>query len=273
MPELPEVETIVRHLRETIITTDVEKVEPLLPKVIHTPDPVDFVAQLTGKQITAVRRRGKYILISLSGNAVLVVHLRMTGQLVFEPQGGDYPKHTHLVLHLSDGRLRFTDLRQFGRFWLVPETELHTVSGLRDLGVEPLSPGFKQKDFTAALGGRRGKIKALLLNQCFIAGMGNIYTDEALFRSRIHPERKANEISLHEAQGLYRAVKEVLKEGIAFGGTSVRDYVDGEGKEGRFQDMLRVYGRKGESCPRCGETIMRIKTAGRGTYFCPRCQR
>lgn len=272
MPELPEVETIVRHLRETIITARIEDVELILPKVVQTPDPALFTETLTGRQITAVRRRGKYILISLAGKLVLVVHLRMTGQLVFEPESGDYPKHTHLVLHLSNGRLRFTDLRQFGRFWLVPDTELNAVSGLKDLGVEPLSPGFKQKDFTKALGSRRQKIKALLLNQSFIAGMGNIYTDEALFRARIHPERRADELQTREAQALYRAVKEVLGEGIAFGGTSVRDYVNGEGRTGRFQDMLRVYGRKGQSCPRCGEPIARIKSAGRGTYFCPRCQ-
>ncbi len=273
MPELPEVETIVRHLREKIITARIEDVELILPKVVQTPDPAAFIEMLTGRQFTAVRRRGKYILATLSGKLVLVVHLRMTGQLVFEPDTGDYPKHTHLVLHLSNGRLRFTDLRQFGRFWLVSDSELDTVSGLRDLGVEPLSPCFRQKDFVNALGNRKQRIKALLLNQSFVAGMGNIYTDEALFRSRIHPERKAHELSAREAHALYRAVKNVLEEGIAFGGTSVRDYVDGEGREGRFQDMLRVYGRRGQPCPRCGEPIVRIKAAGRGTYFCPRCQR
>lgn len=272
MPELPEVETIVRHLRETVVTAVIEQVEVILPKVIRTPDPAVFTQMLTNRQVTAVRRRGKYILLGLSGDLVLVVHLRMTGQLIYEPAGGAYPKHTHVVLHLSAGRLRFTDLRRFGRFWLVPIAELDTVSGLRDLGVEPLSPGFRSGDFVAALGRRRGMIKALLLNQCFIAGMGNIYTDEALFRARIHPQRKANEISAAQARNLYRAMQKVLQEGIAFGGTSVRDYVDGRGREGRFQDMLRVYGRRGEPCPRCGEPIARIKTAGRGTYFCPHCQ-
>lgn len=273
MPELPEVETVVRNLHNRIVGARIEKVELIMPKVISRPDPVTFTKLIEGREITGIGRRGKYILISLTGDLVLVIHLRMTGQLVFNPTPQPYPKHTHLVLHLSNGHLRFTDLRRFGRFWLVPADELDTVSGLKDLGVEPLTPAFRIKEFCDVLSRRKQKIKALLLDQSLIAGMGNIYTDEALFRSRIHPERQAAEVSMKEARALFRAVKAILNEGIAFGGTSVRDYVDAEGNEGRFQDMLRVYGKKGQSCPRCGEPIRRIKAAGRGTYFCPRCQK
>ncbi|MBU4533985.1 MAG: DNA-formamidopyrimidine glycosylase [Eubacteriales bacterium] len=273
MPELPEVETVVRNLRTKIIGARIEEVELNMAKVVSTPDPETFARLVRSCEIRGINRRGKYILVSFSDDLVLVVHLRMTGQFVFSATAQPNPKHTHLVLHLSNGYLRFTDMRQFGRFWLVPASELNTVSGLKDLGVEPLTTAFKMNDFCDLLGRRRQKIKALLLDQRTIAGMGNIYTDEALFRSKIHPERLAVEVSVKEARALYRAVREVLNDGIAFGGTSVRDYVDAEGNEGRFQDMLRVYGKKGQSCPRCGETIRRIKAAGRGTYFCPRCQK
>ncbi|MEW5761675.1 MAG: bifunctional DNA-formamidopyrimidine glycosylase/DNA-(apurinic or apyrimidinic site) lyase [Bacillota bacterium] len=272
MPELPEVETVVRNLQESLPGLSIVRVEVLLPKVVAFPDSAAFRTALPGKAFVDIRRRGKYIIAHLTGGAALVVHLRMSGQLVYQPDGGPLPKHTHIVWHLSRGRLRFTDARQFGRVWLVPAAGLDLVPGLRDLGPEPLDGDFNPEALGRALAGRRRNIKAVLLDQTLVAGLGNIYTDEALHRARIHPGRPAGSLTAHETRALYRAIREVLTEGIAHRGTSVRDYVDGTGREGAFQNLLRVYGRENQPCPRCGAPVARTRIAGRGTYYCPKCQ-
>lgn len=273
MPELPEVETIVRDLEARLTGRVVERAEVLLPKVVAAPDPEEFARLIAGREILGLSRRGKYILIALSGDWVLILHLRMTGQLVYsEAVDGPFPKHTHLVLHLNRGVLRFTDLRQFGRVRLVPAGEVRRVPGLRELGVEPLGAGFAADGFIRKLARSRRMIKPLLLDQTFLAGLGNIYTDEALHRAGIHPERTAAGLDVREAGVLYRAVREVLADGVAFRGTSVQHYVDGSGRPGRFQEILRVYGKKGLPCPACGTPIERIRCGGRGTHYCPECQ-
>jgi len=272
VPELPEVETIVRHLRVALKGLRIVSVDVYLPKVLASPDIVSLQTTLPGKAFLELERRGKYIIAHLAGGAALVVHLRMSGQLVYEPEGGPLPKHTHIVWRLNRGRLRFTDPRQFGRVWLVPADRLQLVPGLRDLGAEPLDSTFRLETLAKALSGRKRSVKAVLLDQTLIAGLGNIYTDEALHRAQIHPVRPAGSLTARETRALYQAIREVLQEGIAYGGTSVRDYVDGTGQEGSYQNLLRVYGRNHQACPRCGQPIARIKVGGRGTYFCPHCQ-
>jgi len=275
VPELPEVETIVRGLGRHLPGRTIRGVRLVRDSVIAYPEPPGFAALASGRRIEGIARRGKFILIGLSGGLTLVAHLRMTGQLVYQDDGGAaFPGHTHVILELDGGAvLRFTDPRRFGRLWLVRRGELDKVPGLADLGVEPLDDAFTEPLFRERLRRRRHRIKALLLDQRFIAGLGNIYTDEALYRAGIHPARRAGDLSARETRALYRAIKSVLAEGITYGGTSVRDYVDASGTEGRFQDRLLVYGRKGLPCPRCGRPIIRTVCAGRGTYYCPHCQK
>ncbi|MGQ9755381.1 MAG: bifunctional DNA-formamidopyrimidine glycosylase/DNA-(apurinic or apyrimidinic site) lyase [Desulfotomaculales bacterium] len=272
MPELPEVETVVRCLRVALKGLRIESVDVYLPKVLAFPDTPSFQAALCGKVFLELERRGKYIIACLTDAMALAVHLRMSGQLVYELEEGPLPKHTHIVWHLNRGRLRFTDPRQFGRVWLVPSDRLQLVPGLRDLGTEPLDNSFRLETLANVLSGRKRSIKAVLLDQTLIAGLGNIYTDEALYRAQIHPMRPAGSLTARETHALYQAIREVLREGIAYGGTSIRDYVDGTGQQGSYQNLLRVYGRSHQACSRCGQPIARTKVGGRGTYFCPRCQ-
>ncbi|MQL52792.1 bifunctional DNA-formamidopyrimidine glycosylase/DNA-(apurinic or apyrimidinic site) lyase [Desulfofundulus thermobenzoicus] len=274
MPELPEVETIKRSLEKSLPGLVIEKADIFLPKIIKAPGPEEFCREVAGKTIRKVDRRGKYLLINLSDGLVLAVHLRMTGRLIYSGREAPVPRYTHLILHLDNGhRLYFADMRQFGRLWLVPESGLSAISGLAGLGVEPLSPAFTPDYLAEKLRGRHTRLKPLLLDQRFIAGLGNIYADEALHRAGLHPLREAGSLSAAEVETLYRVIREVLEEGIKCRGTTVRDYVDGTGRAGTFQNKLRVYGRSGLPCPRCGETITRIKTGGRSACFCPGCQK
>ena len=270
MPELPEVETIVRGLRGPLVGRTIVGVRIGWENLVARPTVEEFKRRLVGHKILAVRRRGKYLLFPLSGGGCLIVHLRMTGRLLLKNAGDDPDKYDHLIFELDDGReLRFNDMRKLGRVYLVEDAE-EIVGGL---GPEPLDGDFSPADFAALLSRRRGRIKALLLNQRFIAGIGNIYADEALFAARIHPERRADTLAAEEIERLYRAIRRVLRQGIENRGTTLATYRDAEGREGRNQEYLRVFRRRGQPCPRCGTPIERIVVGGRGTYFCPRCQR
>lgn len=274
MPELPEVETVRRTLEPKIKGLKFTAVELQMPKVIKTPDPDQFKEFILEKKIMKMSRRGKYLLIHLSEKFVLLVHLRMTGRLTYAENDEPAAKHTHVIFTLSNGcQLRFCDTRQFGRLWLVHETELAELSGFKDLGVEPLSDQFTRDYLKKELRRRHTRIKPLLLDQTFIAGLGNIYTDEALHRARINPERLCTTLTPHEIARLYQAIREVLAEGIENRGTTVRDYIDGDGRAGSFQELLRVYSREGESCPLCHKAIVRKKVGGRSSYYCPHCQK
>jgi formamidopyrimidine-DNA glycosylase len=274
MPELPEVETIRRSLEAKIKGKTFTGAEVFLEKIIRGISPGDLDEKLSGRKITGIERRGKYIIIRLTGDVCMVVHLRMTGQLFYCLPEQEKVKHTHVVFHLSDkAELRFADQRQFGKIQLTAIKELDQVSGLKDLGVEPLSGAFTREFFKKGLRKRRTKIKPLLLDQTFVAGIGNIYADEALFRARINPARIAAILSPREASKLYLAIREVLLEGVENNGTSIKDYVDGEGNQGSNQDNLRVYGREGQACSKCGKTIERKVIAGRSAHFCPKCQK
>ncbi len=274
MPELPEVETIRRSLEANLRGKTFVGVEVFLDSMIKGADPGMLASQLEGKKITSIERRGKYLIIQLTGGQTMVIHLRMTGQLLYCGPEQEKPKHTHLVFHLNDQHeIRFIDQRQFGRVYLVPSQELDSISGLKNLGVEPLSEAFTRAFFRKELRNKRTKIKPLLLDQTFIAGIGNIYADEALFRARINPERIASTLDPREVARLYLGIREVLNEGIENKGTTVRDYVDGDGNRGSNQSNLRVYGREGEPCEKCGKPIERKTIGGRSSHYCPKCQK
>jgi len=274
MPELPEVETIRRTLRPKLAGLKFTGVRIYLPKVIAAPAPEHFTAIITGKKIIDLQRRGKYLLFGLTGGYTLIVHLRMTGSMVYREKTGPSSKYTHVVFYLDNGsRLFFADLRQFGRLWLLPVGSPDGPPGLKNLGPEPLDKSFTREIFEKKLHCRRTRIKPLLLDQSFIAGLGNIYADEALHRAGISPEHPANTLTHRETIRLYRAIRDVLQEGIKNRGTSVRDYIDGEGRAGRYQEMLRVYNREGQSCLKCGNQIARRKIGNRSSYYCPACQK
>jgi len=269
MPELPEVETIARGLQELLIGRQFIGVRVGWENLVARPTVEEFKRGLVGQRILGVKRRGKYLVFTLSSGGSLIVHLRMTGRLLIKNADDELDKHDHLIFELDDAReLRFNEVRKLGRVYLVDNED--EVVG--DLGPEPLDDDFAPADFAALLSGRRGMIKPLLLKQQFMAGVGNIYADEALFAARIHPERRADTLTAEEAEGLYHALRQVLRQGIENRGTTLTAYRDAEGREGENQDYLRVFRRTGQPCPRCGTPIERTVVGGRGTYFCPKCQ-
>ena len=272
MPELPEVETIRRSLVPRLLARRIERLDVFLPKAVKGMDVEEARTRLTGQVIGGLGRRGKYLLLELAGGDCLAFHLRMTGQLLLRASGSQREDHTHLVFALSGGEdLRYLDQRKFGGFnYLVPGGTV--PAGLAELGPEPLAEGFTPAVLHSILTGRQGPLKGVLLDQRRMAGIGNIYADEILHRSGLAPTRVAGSLDERETSALCGAMRTVLAEGIAHRGTTRRDYVDGDGRPGQYQERLRVYGRAGEPCLSCGGEIVRLVVAGRGTYYCPRCQ-
>lgn len=270
MPELPEVETIVRGLKRAIAGKRIARAEIRLPKIAVAPPGVAFAPAVAGERVAGVRRRGKYAVLELASGRSLVTSLRMTGRLVVQSDGeADFPG-THVVLWFGDGlRLSFADVRTFGRMRLVEPAEAWD----RELGAEPLSAGFTPEAFMGMLAGRTTPIKALLLDQRRVAGIGNIYACEALWEARIRPSRPSKSLTKPAIRRLHQAIVEVLKRAIAMRGTSVDDYVDAGGLRGGFQNVLSVYGRSDRPCARCGKPIVRTVLAQRGTWWCRNCQR
>ncbi|HEY72412.1 MAG: DNA-formamidopyrimidine glycosylase [Anaerolineaceae bacterium 4572_32.2] len=271
MPELPEVETVVRGLRASLVGRAITGAEVHWARSVVPPDPAAFTRRLTGQTVAKVGRRGKWIVIELNGSGALLIHLRMTGRLALEKGECADDRHLRVQLSLDDGRsLRFYDPRKFGRLRLADDP----AAALSDLGSEPLADDFTAARLEEMLARRRGCIKPLLLNQHFLAGLGNIYTDESLWRAGVHPLRQANTLTPDEARRLHRAIRAVLRAAIASGGTTLPDaaYQQVDGRLGEFAVQLAAYGRAGEPCPRCGARIERIRVGQRGTHFCPRCQ-
>jgi formamidopyrimidine-DNA glycosylase len=271
MPELPEVETVVGELRPHLVGRRILGADVLWHRTIAMPDPVTFAARLHGTQITGLGRRGKYLLFTLDSGDVLIIHLRMTGRLEIVP--GDSPvrtgPHVRARFDLSGGEsLVFTDARKFGRIWLAREPE----EVLGSLGPEPLDWQFDAARLAGQIRRRRVAIKALLLDQSVVAGIGNIYADEALFLAGIHPLRPGCSLTDGEIDRLRDAIRQVLQEAISQQGTTLRDYRPPYGLEGAYQHQLRVYQQTGRPCPRCGTTIERIRVTQRSTHFCPHCQ-
>jgi formamidopyrimidine-DNA glycosylase len=271
VPELPEVETLAGDLRRLLSGAEISAVEVRWGRTVAMPAADELARLLPGHRILDVSRRGKFLILSLSGASYVLIHLRMSGQLRVEPATEPPDDYARLVFHLSDGRqLVFSDPRKFGRVYWTAAPAL--VVG--DLGPEPLAEELTFQAFEALLSRRKGAVKPLLLNQSFLAGLGNIYTDEVLFVAGLHPLRKANSLSRTEIERLYRAIRQVLQQAIGSRGTTLPDerYLDAEGWPGSYGERLRVYRRAEEPCPCCGTPIQRIVVGGRGTHFCPNCQ-
>ncbi|MCC7273936.1 MAG: bifunctional DNA-formamidopyrimidine glycosylase/DNA-(apurinic or apyrimidinic site) lyase [Alphaproteobacteria bacterium] len=278
MPELPEVETVVRGLERAMTGRRIVRVEMNRPD-LRAPMPPDLVARLEGRLVEGVRRRAKYILVDLDDGTVVIAHLGMSGRITISAPGAAPNRrdpHDHVVLHLDDGTvLRFNDARRFGRIDLSDRVGLARHPLLSGIGPEPLDPAFDGPALAAALAGRRTPIKAALLDQRVVAGIGNIYACEALHIAGLSPRRLALTVAGGRAERLVAAIRDVLTRAIAAGGSSLRDYVQASGELGYFQHDWVVYGREGEPCRRCGagHAVRRMAQAGRSTFYCARCQR
>lgn len=263
MPELPEVEVISRILREVVINATIAQVE-IEDENLKQCD----LDSLVGKKFVQINRRGKYLLFKLSPSHILIVHLGMTGKLFWEKELNLSKKHLRAAFMCDRGTLAFYDQRRFGSLEVAENSKK-----LSHLGIEPLSLNFNPDALYSLTVGSSAQIKNLLMNQCNIAGIGNIYAQEILFKAGIHPQREACTLSRKEVNGLVKETKSTLTEAIKRGGSTIRDYEKQDGEPGEFQKFLKVYGREDDSCPRCGTEIKRIKQAGRSTYFCESCQK
>lgn len=265
MPELPEVETITRKLRPDLVGRTIREADLRWSRTLAAPSPRKFKEQIRGQKITGVSRRAKYFILSLS-TSHLLIHLRMSGDLLLRNSTSEPEPHDRLILKLSGGKsLAFNDTRKFGRVWLTEEPQ----EILGKLGPEPLEAGFTPEWLYDALHAKHRQLKPLLLDQTFLAGLGNIYTDEALHLAKLHPLRLSDSVSREQAQALHEAIRSVLREGIRRNGASI-DWVY---RGGEFQNYFRAYDRAGEPCKVCGTKIERITVGQRGTHFCPNCQK
>lgn len=271
MPELPEVETYARQLRAHLVGRTISSVQVLWDRTVATGVP-GLTQRLPGQAFTDIGRRGKYLVLALSGGDHLLVHLKMSGRLRLEGTALPSQPHDRVTFTLDNGiDLRFNDTRKFGRMYLVnPADDPVTLP----LGPEPLAGDFALDDFRRLIRRRTGSLKPLLTNQSFLAGLGNIYVDEALYRARLHPLRKASSLVDEETEALYSAIRDILRVSIECQGTSFDFLYTGGMREGSavYQSFLQVYGRKGQRCPRCSSEIVRIVVGGRGTHICPICQ-
>ncbi len=274
MPELPEVETVRRRLEPALVGRCFEHVEILDSRLTRPFEPLEIGAELEGERVAAVDRRGKYLIVRFESGRALLIHLRMTGNLLHGGNGNhESDPHRRAVVRLDDGSdVVYRDVRRFGTWLLLEPGELDGYLAER-LGREPLAAAFTTRRLAEALHGRRAPVKAAILDQRRLAGVGNIYADEALWRARIHPQRPAGELDEHELRALHRGIRAALKAGIARQGATLRDYRTPDGGTGAMQHEFKVYGREGEPCDRCGTPIEKIRAAGRGTWYCPACQR
>ena len=266
MPELPEVQTILDALTPHILHQPIQDVTVLWPTVVARPDRLLFQNWMRGRHITAAQRRGKYMLFHLDDARWLLMHLRMTGKVRVVDARAPQRPHDRLIFHLQNGQnWCFEDQRKFGRVYLVEDP----AQVIAKLGPEPLGPHFTAEYLQKKLFRRTAPIKSLLLNQHIVAGIGNIYADEALFRARIHPLRPGNSLTPTEISTLITAIQAVLRQALAEMGTTLQDYRRPDGSVGQFQNSLQVFRRTGEPCPSCGAPIQRLVVGGRSTHFCP----
>ncbi len=269
MPELPEVETIKNELTPDIIGRHITDITLLWVGIVRQPSAEEFRSRLIGQEITGLVRRGKYLILSLNNHETLICHLKMSGSLLINQDLSEPPKYTRAIIHLDkDTNIFFRDPRKFGVMWLVKDE--NTVVG--KLGPEPLEAGFTPQVLAQRLHNRKAPIKAILCDQTFIAGVGNMYADEALFAARIHPLRLGNSLSQDEIERLHRAIQEVLRLAIGKKGASTDTYFRPDGSRGTAHFEFKVAHRRGQTCPVCGGPIERVTVRNRGTYFCPKCQ-
>lgn len=271
MPELPEVETIVRSLVPKLIGLKIRSFKIFYAPLLREKSPV-LITKLRGKKICSVRRRGKMIIIDGEGDMSLLVHLKMTGMFLFSSAEEPLDKHTHFIISFEDQEreLRFRDVRKFGFISCFRTSEAAFTDELKSLGPEPLEIGLAS--FQKLFQRRKARLKSLLMNQKFLAGIGNIYADEILFQARLHPLTPSSRLRQDELKRLHAAMREVLGRAIACQGSTIRDYRNAVGQEGSFQNFHRVYGREGLACVICGRVIRRLRLSGRSTFFCPGCQ-
>jgi formamidopyrimidine-DNA glycosylase len=269
MPELPEVETVVRALRPQLSGRKITAVRNTWPRHIDRPALPEFAECIRGQRISGITRRGKFILFPLDGSDTMIVHLRMSGHLSVVDAEVTADSHTHTIFELDNGQeLHFRDPRKFGRVYLVSDQD----DVLGKLGPEPLEDGFTVETLAEIIQGRRRVLKPFLLDQSIIAGIGNIYADEALFFAGIHPRRRTDSLDENDVERLHRGIRHVLRQGIEREGASINTYLKPDGEKGEMQEDVRVFRRTGEPCYICGETIERIVLGGRSTHFCPNCQ-
>ena len=274
MPELPEVETVRAGLEPVLVGRVFERVAIDDARLVRPFEPREVAAELEGERVAAVERRGKYLVVRFESDRVLLIHLRMTGSLRHTPHGApaDDP-YVRAVVRLDDGSdVTYRDVRRFGTWLLLEPGELNAYLARR-IGAEPLERAFTSRRLAERLAGRRAPVKAALLDQRSLAGMGNIYADEALWRARLHPLTPAGSLDADGVKRLHAGVREALRAGIARQGATLRDYATPDGRRGGMQHEFRVYGRGGEPCFRCGTPIEKTRVAGRGTWYCPACQR
>lgn len=277
MPELPEVETIVRGLRPELkglrfLGAEIFNINSVIVSEELASD--EAFEMLKSKKILQIERRGKFINIFFEGNFVLTIHLRMTGRVILknDDDSGDFLKFVRVRLDFEGKSLFFCDVRKFGKIWVCKKNNYENITGISRLGLEPLGNEFDPGKWRELVAGRRGNVKSFLLNQTFIAGVGNIYADESLFYARIRPQRDLSSLSANEKERLFEGIRCSLNKGIENCGTSFSDFVDTRGKKGLNQELLFVYGRGGEKCLRCESILEKSRVAGRGTVFCAKCQ-
>lgn len=273
MPEMPEVEQVRKTLTPHIKGKTITNIEIYLDRLIQHPSPAEFIKGLVGKTIQEVGRKGKYLVLQTAASQKLIVHLRMTGALIAQSSNAPVPKYAKIKFELTDGvTMWFTDIRTFGTLYLVTDNDVF-IEGYETLGPEPLSAGFSAEYLAPLAAKSRKPIKTFILDQKIIAGLGNIYADECLALSKILPTRIANTLSAEEISRLCDAINAVIAQGIKNRGTTFRDYKDGEGNKGDNQNHLLVYSRAGKACRTCGATLLQIKVGGRGSVYCPECQK
>jgi formamidopyrimidine-DNA glycosylase len=276
VPELPEVEVVRKDLERDVVGKKIKDVDVRLPRIIRRhSQKKEFTSRLVGRKISKIDRRGKYILLSLDSADVLVMHLGMSGRVERSTGRKPLEKHTHAVIKFQvGGELRFVDMRQFGELFVTAGDQLAGVKELQHIAIDPLEDSFTWQHFSEILASRRMKLKALLMDQKFISGLGNIYSDEILWAAGLRHDRPSDSLSAQEVRRLYRAMQEVLQEGVRFRGVTLDDetYKDLYGKTGEMQDHLKAYGREGQPCRRCRTPIERARWSNRSTFYCPQCQ-
>lgn len=276
MPELPEVETVRRGLDESLTGKKITGLETGLPKMLRGKSARAFAGAIAGAKVTGVKRRGKFLLIVLDNGFTMIAHLKMTGQLTLVKGSAPSDEYTHIVIGLSGGKeLRFRDVRQFGFLELRKTADIgESGERLPALGPEPLSRAFTRGVFDFKIRKRtKSRIKTLLMDQSFVAGLGNIYADEVLYLAGVRPTRRAGTLTAKEKDKIFAAIRSVLSTAIEKKGTTVRDFVGSDGEPGGYQQYLKVYGRTDEPCPECGGVVKRVVIGGRSSHYCPKCQK
>jgi formamidopyrimidine-DNA glycosylase len=278
VPELPEVDVVARTIAKEIVGKVIEEVEIFWPRIVNYPDDKEhFKLLLQGQRIGQIRRTGKYLRIEIGEDYELIVHFRMTGKFKMLPKEERQQKHLHLYFHFQNEAegLAYIDVRKFGDIFLVPKGDYHVVKGLFHAGIDPLSSAFTYPVFKELIRSRKRHIKALLLDQSVITGLGNYICDEVLWfndRTGVHPQRLASSLTDPELELIFQRIQEVISESIRLNGNSFRDFSYGEGMKGDFKTMLKVYGRQGQPCFNCGTEIDRMIVGGRSSHYCPKCQ-